>query len=84
MCFGRHFSGDILGIVTLSLLAFATFLDGVYVDWRFCVVGVVLGLGVFLLAWLNDAALGLFALGLVALAVLYLLRHFGARHAAAA
>jgi hypothetical protein len=77
-------TGDILGIVTLSILAFATFLDGIYVDWRFCLVGVVLGIGVFLLAWLNDAALGLFAVGAVGLAALYLLRHLGSRHAATA
>ncbi len=69
-------TGDVLGIVTLSILAFATFLDGIYVDWRFCLVGAMLGLGVLLLAWLNEASLGLVAVGVVVLAILYLLRHF--------
>ena len=30
-------SGDLLGIAMMTLLALATFLDGVYVDWRFCI-----------------------------------------------
>ena len=73
-----------LGIVTLILLALATFLDGVYVDWRFCVVGVVLAIGVILVAVLDDAALGIFVVGAVALAALYALRHFSFRRAAEA
>ena len=51
-------TGDPLGIVVLILLALATFLDGVYVDWRFCIVGVVLAVGVILVAVIDDAALG--------------------------
>ena len=76
-------SGDLLGIAMMTLLALATFLDGVYVDWRFCIVGAVMGTGVVLLAMVDDAALGLVLVGIVALAVLYLLRHFSFhRHAA--
>jgi hypothetical protein len=79
-------TGDPLGLVTLILLALAVFLDGVYVNWRFCVVGLVLAIGVLLVAWLDDAALGIFLFGLVvaALAALYLMRHFHARRTAAA
>jgi ABC-type multidrug transport system fused ATPase/permease subunit len=74
-------TGDPLGVVTLVLLALAVFLDGVYVDWRFCVVGMVLAVGVVMVAWLDDWALGLFLVALVitALAVLYLLRHFSTK-----
>ena len=76
-------TGDPLGLVTLMLLALATFLDGIYVNWRFCVVGLVLAAGVFVVAWLDDAALGLFLVGLaaIALGVLYLMRHTGSRQA---
>ena len=72
-------TGDPLGIVMLILLALATFLDGIYVNWRFCVVGLVLAIGVVVVAWLDDWALGIFLIGLivVALAVLYMMRHFG-------
>lgn len=75
-------TGDSLGIVTLILLALAVFLDGVYVDWRFAVVGLVLAIGVFVVAWLDDTALGMFLVVLIAaaLGVLYLLRHFQAKH----
>lgn len=68
-----------LAIVMLLLLALATFLDGLYVDWRFCVVGVLLGLGVLVVAMLTNAALVLILLGVAALAVLYFLRHLGRR-----
>jgi hypothetical protein len=75
-------TGDPLGIVTLILLALAIFLDGVYVNWRFCIVGLVLAVGVLVVAWLDDAALGIFLAGLVvvALAALYGMRHFHTRH----
>ena len=76
-------SGDLLGIAMMTLLALATFLDGVYVDWRFCIVGAVLGCGVVLLAMVDDAALGLALMGVVALVLLYLLRHVSFRRHAA-
>ena len=78
-------AGDPSVIVVLILLALATFLDGIYVDWRFCVVGLVLASGSLIVAWLDDWSLVLTLGGLivVALGALYLLRHFG-RHRAAA
>ena len=74
-------TGDPLGVVTLILLALAVFLDGVYVNWRFCIVGLVLAAGVLMVAWLDDWALGIFLVGLVivALIVLYLLRHMSGK-----
>jgi len=41
-----------IGLVILLLLAFATFLYGVHIDWRFIVVGVFLGLTFVLMAYL--------------------------------
>ena len=74
-------TGDPLGIVTLILLALATFLDGVYVDWRFCIVGLVLAVGVILVAVIDDASIGIVLLGVLALAALYGFRHFSFRRA---
>jgi hypothetical protein len=75
-------AGDPSVIVVLILLALATFLDGIYVDWRFCVVGLVLASGSLIVAWLDDWALVLTLGGVVVVAVgaLYLLRHFGPHH----
>lgn len=70
-----------LGIVALILLALVTFLGGAYVDWRFCIVRIVLAIGVILVAMIDDAALGIFLVGAVALAALYGLRHFSFRQA---
>jgi hypothetical protein len=69
-------TGDPLGLVTLMLLALATFLDGVYVDWRFCVVGVVLALGVVVVAFLDNSVVAVILLGIAALGVLYAMSHF--------
>lgn len=74
-------AGDPSVIVVLILLALATFLDGIYVDWRFCVVGLVLASGSLIVAWLDDWALMLTLAGVIVVAIgaLYLLRHFGSR-----
>ncbi|MGD9510649.1 MAG: hypothetical protein AB7I59_10240 [Geminicoccaceae bacterium] len=76
---GDLVAGDPSIIVVLILLALATFLDGIYVDWRFCVVGLVLASGSLVVAWLDDWALvlTLTAVVVVAIGALYLLRHFG-------
>lgn len=76
-------AGDPSVIVVLILLALATFLDGIYVDWRFCVVGLVLASGSLIVAWLDDWALllTLVAVVVVAIGVLYLLRHLGSHRA---
>ena len=79
-------AGDPFGLVVLILLGLATFLDGVYVDWRFCIVGLVLGSGVVLVAWLDDWALVLALATLVvvaAAALFFVMRHLRARRAQA-
>jgi hypothetical protein len=67
------------GILLLLLLALATFLDGLYVDWRFCLVGALLGIGVVAVAFFNQAATAIIIAGLVALGVLYAVRHLRQR-----
>ena len=83
--FSGEFNDDNKGLMLLLLLALATFLDGLYIDWRFCVVGALLGLGATLLAFVDEAAVAISVAGLVALAVLVLI-HLATerrRHAAA-
>ena len=67
------------GILLLLLLALATFLDGLYVDWRFCLVGALLGIGVVAVAFFNQAATAIIIAGLVALGVLYAFHHLRRR-----
>jgi hypothetical protein len=67
------------GILLLLLLGLATFLDGLYVDWRFCIVGALLGAGVVAVAFFNQAATAIIIAGLVALGVLYAVRHLRQR-----
>ena len=78
-------AGDPSLIVVLILLALAVFLDGVYVDWRFCVVGLVLASGSLVVAWLDDWSLvvTLAAIIVVAIAALYLVHHFASHRARA-
>ena len=54
---GRINNAD-LGLVSLVLLSLSTFLVGVHGDWRFCLVGVVLG-GAAILAGLVEQYLWL-------------------------
>jgi hypothetical protein len=77
-------TGDALGLVVLLMLAVAIFTDGLYVDWRFCLVGAVLAAGVVMLAILNDAAVGIFVVGAVGLAALFVFRRFHFRRRSAA
>lgn len=71
--FGGEFNDVSKGLLLLVLLALATFMDGLYVDWRFCVVGVLLGAGGMFLAFLDEAAVAIAVLGLVAVAALFLI-----------
>jgi hypothetical protein len=66
-----------LAIVMLLLLALATFLDGLYVDWRFCIVGALLAIGVLVLATLANVVLVLLLVAVAGAAILYFLRHLG-------
>lgn len=65
---------DALGLVMLLLLAVATFLDGLYVDWRFCLVGGLLASGVILLPALANALPLILLVAALVIAALYLLR----------
>lgn len=65
-------------LMVMTLLALGTFTAGAQIGaWRICVVGVVLGLGVPLVAWLQRAALLITLVGvvLVAVAAMFYLHH---------
>lgn len=64
---------DVTGIFLLVLLALSTFLAGVYLDWRFGVVGVFLGICAVLIAFLDEAAamISVAAIAIVAAMVLW-------------
>jgi hypothetical protein len=71
----RMMNADANAIVILTLLALGTFTAGVRhaAGWRVCLVGVVLGLGVPAIAWLEQSTLLLLLIAtvLVAIAALY-------------
>ena len=71
----RMMNADASALVILTLLALGTFTAGIRhaAGWRVCLVGVVLGLGVPAIAWLEQSTLLLLLIAtvLIALAVLY-------------
>jgi hypothetical protein len=74
----RMMNADAAALVEMILMALGTFTAGAQMGaWRICLVGVVLGLGVPVVAWLEQTALlfTLAALVVVALAVLLYLHH---------
>jgi hypothetical protein len=55
---GQMMSTDARALYVLTLLALGTFTAGVHIgSWRFCLVGVILALGVPAIAWLEQSAL---------------------------
>ena len=52
----RMMNTDASALAALTLLALETFTAGVHIGaWRICLVGVILGLGVPAIAWLEQA-----------------------------
>jgi Flp pilus assembly protein TadB len=55
---GHTMSTDARALYVLTVLALGTFIAGVHISsWRFCLVGVILALGVPAIAWLEQSAL---------------------------
>jgi hypothetical protein len=72
-------SPDATGLTILTLLALGTFVAGVHIEaWQICVLGMVMGLGVPAIAWIERSAL-LLLLAVVALAVVGAALWWGAR-----
>lgn len=73
----RMMSTDASAVMVLTVLALGTFTAGVHVAaWRICMVGIVLGLGVLAIGWLEESTLllVLVALVLIVMAVLLFMR----------
>jgi hypothetical protein len=49
---------DALGLTILTLLALGTFVAGVHIQsWQICVLGMIMGVGVPAVAWIERSAL---------------------------
>jgi hypothetical protein len=67
----RMMNADGSALAVLTLLALGTFTAGVHIAaWRICLLGVVLGVGVPGIAWLEQSALLLLLAALVLIAVI--------------
>jgi hypothetical protein len=67
----RMMNADGSALAALTLLALGTFTAGVHIAaWRICLLGVVLGVGVPGIAWLEQSALLLLLAALVLIAVI--------------
>ncbi len=51
----HNLNSDITGNILLIILALSTFLAGVYLNWRLCVVGILLGFGVIITSMLDQS-----------------------------
>jgi hypothetical protein len=70
---------DAIGLTILTLLALGTFVAGVHIQaWQICVLGMIMGLGVPAIAWIERSAL-LLLLVVTALAAVGLALWWGAR-----
>jgi hypothetical protein len=71
-------SADATGLTILTLLALGTFVAGVHTQaWQICVLGMIMGLGVPAIAWIERSAL-LLLLVVVALAAIGVALWWGA------
>jgi hypothetical protein len=67
----RMMNADASALAALTLLALGTFTAGVHIAaWRICLVGLVMGVGVPGIAWLEQSALFLILAVLVLIAVI--------------
>ena len=66
----RMMNADASALAVLTLLALGTFTAGVHIAaWRICLVGIVLGVGVPGIAWLEQSTLLLLLVAVVLVAV---------------
>lgn len=69
----RTLDNHTTGLTLLLMVAFSTFLAGVYINWRFCVVGVFLGIAVMGAAFFRQITLMmlLVAIALLVISILW-------------
>src|SRR6266853_422074 len=67
----RMMNADASALAALTVLALGTFTAGVHIAaWRICLVGLLLGVGVPGIAWLEQSALFLLLVALVLVAII--------------
>ena len=67
----RMMNTDSSALAAMTLLALGTFTAGVHIGaWRICLVGVILGLGIPAIAWLEQSALFLLLAAVILAAVI--------------
>jgi hypothetical protein len=67
----RMMNADASALALLILLALGTFTAGIHIaQWRICLVGILLGMGVPAIAWLEQSALLVFLIVIVLVAVI--------------
>lgn len=69
----------VTGMVVLMLLAFSTFIAGIYIGWRFCVVGAFLSGAVTVMAFLEKSTFLLFLIMLAVAVLLIVVSFFWAK-----
>jgi hypothetical protein len=73
----QSLDSDITGLVLLHLLALSTFLAGIYLEWRLCIVGAFLAADIVAVAFLDQATILMVLLAVVIIAVFLLWSKFG-------
>jgi len=64
------------GLVILLLLALSTFIAGIHLGWRLCVVGGFLGAALVAATYLEEYVWLLLIIGLAVLAIVFMIKHF--------
>ena len=64
------------GLVILLLLALSTFIAGIHLGWRLCLVGGFLGAALVAATYLEEYVWVLLIIGLAILVVVFVLKHF--------
>jgi hypothetical protein len=72
----KNLDAEITGLILVYVLALSTFLAGIYINWRLCVVGGFLGIGVLAVAFVDQASALLTVLAVVVVAAAWLWNHF--------
>jgi hypothetical protein len=68
----KNLNSDITGLVLEYVLALSTFLAGIYINWRLCVVGLFLAIGVPVVAFVDQASALMAVVAITVIAAVWL------------
>jgi len=69
-------SNDGASFVLMTIMSLATFLAGIYINWRFIVLGIFIALATVIAAYLEAYVWLLIPIVLAFIAIIFLIRHF--------